>query len=901
MYHYGNQYHKYLGSTTINTGGQLFVNKDGLTVSGGPLTDLRGQSPTAGTFLLTTRDCGATVTINPGGLFELGTPGATTTTGYKAEVRFESGSVLDVAGGTLLVNTHSTLRMRAGSLLVLNGAATVRGWGNIIVEPGARVEIRPNAAIALQDADSRLTLRGGFAIKANSTFQPTGNGYVLFDLPDWTNLHGGSNNNLEIEDGTARFVLRGSSPDDVAAKVAANSHVVPSFWGDFEFTIDNCTVEMGKATRLNTANANVTFTNAQFLGNFGADGANVYDEVRIHGCGRELIRDCRFSGAEFGLKANLNACAGAALWLENVAFDQYKQAGLHTVGKAAYLLNCTFNGVRYEDRDNLPVTSTNGWLMTGADLPGSVLKNTTFTDHREAVRFAGLPGIDLTLRGPQIHHNERGVVFAANEGRLRAECGAIHDNTDYGLTVEHGTLEMSAGAKFNILNNGQGQYTGGSHPVWNVYNSSIYLLDATGLELAGGGNDIVGFDPTQSGIRGNLRLPALTLNGAGHHLLDATGNRWNIQGTAPTMRTLDVQLRAADNAGNQGPVQLTDPTPVGYNTCGVNPCVIPLPNGQHLDCWLNEKVVHCTTCEPVSASFAAPDSLHRLVRQAIASQQKYDPLAGNDGVAMQRLAELLLLPLTDTTADEQRILAEAYRELLKLYAGLGSDSLRAVWRQHSLLQSIIDGKLADTPTDTLLTNPKFYLLMDKALAAYTANELDAALAGLAEAAPLNTPLTQAWFDYWECFLRTTQQFRDSTLTEDDYLAQLVACHEPRAAGRGVTRQSPDDYLAEQIARYEARRAATAARLTEQATLRVAPNPATTTVTVSLAEAPAGPVTLHLRDMAGRAVRRWERTAAAASSAAAWTLDLSGIAPGVYVLHVGTGARTYTRRLVVGGK
>ena len=68
----------------------------------------------------------------------------------------------------------------------------------------------------------------------------------------------------------------------------------------------------------------------------------------------------------------------------------------------------------------------------------------------------------------------------------------------------------------------------------------------------------------------------------------------------------------------------------------------------------------------------------------------------------------------------------------------------------------------------------------------------------------------------------------------------------------------------------------------------------------LADAPAGAVSLTRHDLTGQTVRRWTRTATAGQPAG-WLLDLAGVAPGVYLLEVGTAARTETRRLVVGAE
>ncbi len=889
-WHYASAYHKLLRTVTVGAGGQLFVNKAGLAVNGGPLATLNQPQPLAGTFVLTTRTCGATVTVAPGGLFELGTPGADATSGYKAEVQFLSGSVLDIAGGTLTVNAHSTLRMRAGSVLVLHGAVNVYGFSSIILERGSRLEIRPGAQIALQDPRSRLALHGEFALAAGATFQPTGTGYVAFDLPA-----GSGNSNIEIADASCRFILRGTGPDHVMAKLAANTHLQPTLWDGFEMTFENGTVEMGEESFINCATATVRIVGATFLGQSGAGGAGRYKTVLIHGCGRETVHDSRFIGGKYGLQANLNYCNGTPIGFENLAFEKC-WVGAQVAGKGATFVNCTFDGQREmmyhqtQNRDYLGYVSLSGVEMDGMSFPDNVIRGCTVTNYPEGISFKGSIGTNLLLDGPQIQRNKVGVRFESEEGRLRGECGAIFRNELHGIVVQGGVLNLS---KFSVLRNGSDDL---SNPRQVRHYANIQLIDATGLELENGHNNLTGINPNETDIDGSMRLsgPPVIVNGLSQHA--ATSNRWNVRDAAPATRLRDIFVKVTNQPATPL-LELVDRQPAAYTLCGVDPCLIPLPNGApSLPCWIQQRVAYCPTCEPVSTSFTAPDSLHRVVALIFAGEHRYNPATGDDATAMRQLAEVLLLPLTDTTAHEKRILTEAYRELLALYAGLATDSARATWSQHQLFNQVMDGKIDDAEPAQPLHNPEFYLRMNKALAAYSADDVDAALAQLAEAAPLTTPLTQENFDYWECYLTLTQQFKNGTLPEMEYLDQIITCREARTAGRGTQRQTADEYIAEILAAQAARDAAAHAKAADQARVQLIPNPATGTVTVALTEAPGGETSLTLRTLTGQLVRRWTRHATAGANA--WPLELGGVAPGVYTLTVGTAARTETRRLLV---
>ncbi|MBC7447455.1 MAG: T9SS type A sorting domain-containing protein [Hymenobacteraceae bacterium] len=824
--------------------------------------------------------CGhPTIRVGAGSKLELGSVSPYRTT----EFTVETGSLIDINGGTLVINSGSTLRLRAGATLIVAGITNVLGVGNIIVEPGARLEIRPGAQLVLRDNDSKLTLQGGFAIKAGATFQPTGNGYVSFELPA-----GSGNANIEIGDRNSKFILRGPDPSHRIAKVAAGTHLQPTYWGDFTFTIENGSVELGRDAWISCAAAVVSLQNATFQWRRQAVAPRLRPEgVYVHGCGRETIRDCRFVGGEHGLVANLNSCNGTPGVYENLAFENCRY-GLKTIGKGATLINCTFSG-------NLtPTHYMTGWKMEGAEFAENKVVGCTFSGCERAIDFVGGASVNLRLEGPQIHHNRFGVSFYSF-GQLQPKCGAVYSNTDCGLLVKGGTLNLSGDvngneSNFSLLRNGG-----------RGVSSNIYLDRANSILLDNGHNDIISPMTSKAGIKGSIfrkvPLPAGSIGGYIQQV--ANGNRWNVnnQPPSPTYTPGDVAVVILGTNGSSK-LRLTDAAPAGYTLCNVNPCIVPMPVGSaSLPCWLHDRVASCPTCPVISTSFAAPDSLHHLVEQAIASQLLYDPIRGNDGLAMTHLAELQLSPLVGDSEGEQLILDEAYSAMQTLYAG-ASDALRAEWNQNALLQAVIDEQIATSAPDTALTNPEFHLRMDQALMAYAAGDLTAARADLALANPLNTPLTQDTYDYWECFLATTQQFRDSTLTEMEYLQQLETCHQPFTASRGQVRQTPDEYIAEQLAQQAARQVARRAKAVAQARVQLAPNPATGAVTVTLAEMPIGSVNFALRDLTGQTVRRWQRTATAGAPTA-WTLDVTGVVSGVYLLEVGTSARTETRRLVIG--
>jgi hypothetical protein len=75
-----------------------------------------------------------------------------------------------------------------------------------------------------------------------------------------------------------------------------------------------------------------------------------------------------------------------------------------------------------------------------------------------------------------------------------------------------------------------------------------------------------------------------------------------------------------------------------------------------------------------------------------------------------------------------------------------------------------------------------------------------------------------------------------------------------------------------------------------------PNPARATATVQLPALAVGPITLTLLDALGRPVRT--ETPQLATYATQHPLDLTGLAPGLYLVRLSTNGTTVTQRLVV---
>jgi hypothetical protein len=80
-------------------------------------------------------------------------------------------------------------------------------------------------------------------------------------------------------------------------------------------------------------------------------------------------------------------------------------------------------------------------------------------------------------------------------------------------------------------------------------------------------------------------------------------------------------------------------------------------------------------------------------------------------------------------------------------------------------------------------------------------------------------------------------------------------------------------------------------------LGAAPNPAREATTITFAAAREEEVVLELFDAAGRRLRRERRLAAVGTNE--WAVDVGGLAPGLYLLRLGTAAEETSGKLVVG--
>ncbi|MDQ3073452.1 MAG: hypothetical protein M3Q97_09345, partial [Bacteroidota bacterium] len=108
-YNYGYRPKRVLFTTSVNNGGHMRINTQGSTGD--------GNQSIEGNFKIHTTTCGATITVNTGGIVEIGDPA---NSAYTGTLIITSGSIFNLNGGTLKINDNSRLIIEEGAELVFN-------------------------------------------------------------------------------------------------------------------------------------------------------------------------------------------------------------------------------------------------------------------------------------------------------------------------------------------------------------------------------------------------------------------------------------------------------------------------------------------------------------------------------------------------------------------------------------------------------------------------------------------------------------------------------------------------------------------------------------------------------------------------------------------------------------
>ncbi len=146
-----------------------------------------------------TSDCGANIVINSGGSIQLGDGNF----GLTAELILDDGAELHLnEGGYLLLEPNSTLRIREGARLVLNGGNfDMRLGSRLIIEANGELVANSNTSINLYGIETYVDLYGHIVVGASSTLTLTmqgAEGGKLRVFNDGINVFGASTSSLTV-------------------------------------------------------------------------------------------------------------------------------------------------------------------------------------------------------------------------------------------------------------------------------------------------------------------------------------------------------------------------------------------------------------------------------------------------------------------------------------------------------------------------------------------------------------------------------------------------------------------------------------------------------------------------------------------------------------------------------
>lgn len=292
---------KQLNSVSIDNQGTLYINKqDVIGYPGDPYMPRQGSV----FHCYTGAPCeGSYVTVKNGGLFQLGE------NSNAGIMHFSEGSTLEIkSGGTLRISKFSKL----------------------FIEEGAELIIHPGAIVQLQGTDAVLNISGKLTLKQNAVFQPTGTGFVRFDIQP---VNAGWEDYLNFET-NSQLVFSGTGMSDRKVEIA-KSLTIPHTLDSTIFS--NCKIVMALGTLL-SIRGSLSATGSHFTSinsSNRATGTALYGQQHVH------IANCRFSHLDEGLDANL-LMYGHPITISNSEFD-HNTIGLQTIGKKYTLHSCNFN------------------------------------------------------------------------------------------------------------------------------------------------------------------------------------------------------------------------------------------------------------------------------------------------------------------------------------------------------------------------------------------------------------------------------------------------------------------------------------------------------------------------------------------------------------------------------
>lgn len=138
-------------------------------------------------------------------------------------------------------DTPSVFRFSAGTTLKLKPNTTLEVLNNstVIIEDGATLEYYAGATIDLKGANSVLEIRGSLVLMADANFKTIGDGFVRFNIPTVNN-----NPNITVNGNNCQMLFESTNIGDKRIEVSSNTRLYPPSNLKL-FKLENSTAHLG--------------------------------------------------------------------------------------------------------------------------------------------------------------------------------------------------------------------------------------------------------------------------------------------------------------------------------------------------------------------------------------------------------------------------------------------------------------------------------------------------------------------------------------------------------------------------------------------------------------------------------------------------------------------------------
>lgn len=133
------------------------------------------------------------------------------------------------------------IRIMPGNELVLNanGVLEIADNSRVIIEEGAFLKVYPNAQINLNGANAVLEIKGTLELMPDAIFQTAGTGYVLFNIPN-----GDRQPNVVVNGNNCQMIFENAGAQTKKMEIASNTYLyLPSLLNLFK--MENVKAEFG--------------------------------------------------------------------------------------------------------------------------------------------------------------------------------------------------------------------------------------------------------------------------------------------------------------------------------------------------------------------------------------------------------------------------------------------------------------------------------------------------------------------------------------------------------------------------------------------------------------------------------------------------------------------------------